>query len=66
MYLYEPQQVFMPLPQRAARPKRQPVLPPSHMMESSQYVVVIKFDLVSAVLLSAAIVFAALAMCQRR
>jgi hypothetical protein len=63
MYLYEPQQVFMPLPQQAARPKQRP---PSRMMESSQYVVVIKFDLVSAVLLSAAIVFAALAMCQRR
>lgn len=77
MILYQPPMMYNTPTHHLHRPQKQkksgsvqkaPVAASSLAMEKQQpsYVVVVKIDMVSAILLSCAIVFFALALCQKR
>ena len=75
MILYQPPMMYNTPTHHLHRPQKQKksgsvqkAPAPSLAMEKQQpsYVVVVKIDMVSAILLSCAIVFFALALCQKR
>lgn len=70
MILYQPPMMYNTTPTQKKSRSVQKAPPPSLAMEKKQhqpsYVVVVKIDMVSAILLSCAIVFFALALCQKR
>ena len=71
MILYQPPMMYntptTPRPQKQKKSVSVQKAPaPSLAMQKPSYVVVVKIDMVSAILLSCAIVFFALALCQKR